>query len=123
MSTVTLVMDDFEQDVPAVATLNFSWEGTEYEIDVSEENLEWARELMAPLVETARKVGKQGRTPKRVRSDRERTHATSPGSDERMAIRDWARANGWPNQSNQGVISKKIMEAYHAAHPDGLASN
>lgn len=130
MATKTMLVDDFDGD-EATETIHFGLDGKEFAVDVNEMNAEWVRELMAPLLAVARKVPRST-SAKALAQTRQSTPGTgralsdgrggskSPTAEQehRMKIRNWARENGWPQKSNQGVISKPIMEAYRAAHPD-----
>jgi hypothetical protein len=46
-----------------------------------------------------------------------------PDAVDPKEVREWARANGWPDLGPRGRIGGEILEAYQAAHPaPGLRS-
>jgi len=89
--------------------VTFGFDGTHYELDLTDENLEALREAFSDYVAAARKVSSRsgrassGSTPKR-------------GNTEELAkIRQWAAANGH-EVSTRGRISQTVRDAYTAAH-------
>lgn len=88
-------------------TVNFTWDGTPYEIELSKKNAVAFEKAIKPYLEAAR----------RVRSNRNRRPATSSRSHNRdlSAIRDWAAKNGY-EVSTRGRIAFSVIEAYEAAN-------
>lgn len=89
-------------------SISFAFEGKEYSIDLSDENAEQFRQLMAPYVENGHRL-----TGTKARAARKTPSKASSG--ETKAIREWARANGY-NVSDRGRIPAEIVEAYAAAN-------
>lgn len=90
-------------------TVQFSFDGSHYEIDLSDDNAEQLREAFSDYIAAARKTGNRsgrassGSAPKR-------------GNSEELAkIREWAAANGH-EVSSRGRISQAVRDAYDAAH-------
>jgi Lsr2 len=113
--TTVKFIDDLDGS-EASGTFDFSLEGRQYQIDLSDENAAKLREALTPFIDAARKAGGRGsgrgrgqRQPvaeeKRSRSRREDT----------AAIREWARQNGH-QVSERGRIPKSVLEAYQAAN-------
>jgi Lsr2 len=108
MASVTEVrlVDDIDGG-EADETVAFDLEGKNYEIDLSENHAAKLREVLAPYLRAARRVGSsptaRGRrtTPARPAADRQET----------AAIRDWAAANGFA-VSTRGRIAADVREAY-----------
>lgn len=90
-------------------TVTFGFDGSNYEIDLTDDNTDALREAFSDYVAAARKVsGRFGRSsggsaPKRG------------NSDELAKIREWAKANGH-EVSSRGRISQAVRNAYDAAH-------
>jgi hypothetical protein len=109
-TTVRLVDDLDGSD--GSGTFDFSLDGRQYQVDLSDKNAAKLRDALAPFIGVARKTGGRGRRTQRqtamtdtpVRSNREDT----------AAIREWARANGH-KVNDRGRIAKSVMEAYKAA--------
>jgi hypothetical protein len=108
--TTVRFVDDLDGS-DASGTFDFSLEGRQYQVDLSDENAAKLRDALAPFIDVARKTGGRGRptqrqtamTDKPVRSHREETHA----------IREWAREHGH-QVSDRGRIPKSVLEAYRA---------
>ena len=134
----TRLVDDID-GTDAVETVTFSFEGHQYEIDLSDRNATRLRESLAAFVGAARRAGgtRQSRTttaPRTARTARTgattapRTAPTSTaptstapptapsttgGKDREQtaAIREWARQNGH-QVSDRGRIPNSVIEAY-----------
>ena len=99
----------------ASGTVDFSLEGRNYQIDLSDENAAKLREALTPFIDAARKAGR--RSGGRARSQRQTALTEKPGRssrEETQAIREWARQNGH-QVSDRGRIPKSVLEAYQAA--------
>ncbi len=97
----------------------FSLEGTEYEIDLSEENVDRLREALSPFIDAARQVQPRfGNAPAQSRgsSTKRRSSSSSSSDSSRLAeIRTWANQNGYPT-GDRGRLRQEIIDAYEAAH-------
>ena len=100
--TQVIVEDDLDGS-PAHETLNFTFDGITYEIDLNQVNATQLRDAMNPWVRHARRVS--GRRP--------RGHNARPGTS--TEVRLWAIAQGM-NVSRRGRIPQDIKDAYAAAH-------
>ncbi|MGD7003512.1 histone-like nucleoid-structuring protein Lsr2 [Corynebacterium halotolerans] len=105
---VTQYFDDLdstplgEEDLHIV---RFGFEGTDYILDLSEQNAQKFQQLMEPYVKAARKMS----TPKAPRRESVSTRGNS------RAIRQWAQEQGM-KIANRGKIPHEIIDAYHKAH-------
>jgi hypothetical protein len=107
---ITQLIDDISGEVieGRGETINFSYKGKAYTIDLSPENAEAFDKAISPYVSAATPAGRTSaatKTKSGAKVDRDQT----------QAIRDWARAHGH-DVSGRGRISAKIQELYHAAH-------
>jgi len=104
--TIVVLEDDLDGS-KADETLNFSVDGTEYEIDLNSEHANELRSTLSRYTNVARKTsGGRGRPAGRK--------STTSGTDSK-AIRLWAIDNG--HQVNtRGRIQADIVEKYQAAH-------
>ncbi len=103
--TVTVELEDDLDRGPADETVQFGFDGTDYEIDLSEKNARDFRTQLAPFVEHARKSGR-GPTRRAPRTAAVRHR----GGD----VRAWAKDHGIP-VSDRGRIPASVMEQYLAA--------
>ncbi len=93
-----LLVDDLDGS-PADETVQFSLDGTDYEIDLSTDH---ARELRERLKEYVRRGRTESRPPR--------------ARHEAARIRAWALHNGF-DVAPRGRIHRDILDAYHRAHP------
>jgi hypothetical protein len=91
----------------AEETLRFSFDGADYEIDLSAQNSAELREAMVPFISHGRRI--------RSGSGDRRARTVSAGREETQKIREWASANGY-NPNSRGRISQDIKKAYEDAH-------
>lgn len=103
--TTTEFTDDLDGGV-AAGTVSFSFDGSNYEIDLSKKNRNAMEKALRPYIDHARKA-------RSTRSRRSTSAAPSRRSD-LAAIRAWATENGF-KVSERGRISHEVVEAYDAA--------
>lgn len=104
--TITRLRDDLDGS-DANATIQFSWDGVAYEIDLSTENADAFKAELERYTGAARRVS---RTPRR-------SPARRPTGQLRVdlnAVREWATANGH-TVAARGRIAAAIVDAFHAA--------
>jgi hypothetical protein len=104
--TVVVLEDDLDGS-EASETLNFSVDGTEYEIDLNAGHANELRSALSRYTNAARKVT-SGRS-------RPVTRKTSGAGTDAKAIRMWAIDNGL-QVNTRGRIQADIVEKYLAAH-------
>ncbi|MDQ1058102.1 hypothetical protein QFZ23_002003 [Arthrobacter globiformis] len=104
--TVVVLEDDLDGS-EASETLNFSVDGTEYEIDLNADHANELRSALSRYTNAARKV-----TGGRSRPVARKSSGT--GTDAK-AIRMWAIDNGL-QVNTRGRIQADIVEKYLAAH-------
>ena len=110
----THLVDDLTGDVIEAGdgrTVKFAFNGSSYEIDLTEENAEKLREAFSDYVAAARKVAGG-------RGSRQGSSTTSKGrssADDLAKIREWASANGY-EVAARGRISQQVRDAYDAAN-------
>ena len=87
-------------------TVSFSYNGVQYEIDLSEKNAKKFDDALAPFVSAARRVGgRQSRGPGSTKADKHQLGA----------MREWARQHGM-KVSDRGRVSQEVQNAYNSAH-------
>jgi hypothetical protein len=102
-----VVLEDDLDGSEASETLNFSVDGTEYEIDLNADHANELRSALSRYTNAARKLsGGRGRPA--------RKSSTGAGTDAK-AIRMWALDNGL-KVNTRGRIQADIVEKYQAAH-------
>ena len=105
-------IDDTPLDADNVNLVEFSYKGSDYVLDLSEENAQAFAEALEPYISKATKVSKS-------RSTSRAASTSTPKSDPKRnkRIRDWARDNGH-TVSSRGQISHEIIAEYELAHPE-----
>ncbi len=103
-----LLVDDISGG-EADETVTFALDGATYEIDLSTDNADKLRSLLADYVEAGRRTG--------GRASRGRGRAARPsgGSADTAKIRSWAKENGY-EVNDRGRVPATIREAYEKAH-------
>jgi len=104
---IQTILDDDIDGGPADSTIQFSLQGTQYEIDLSKKNEEKLIAALEPFTSRARKIGGGRRS-----STKSPTGKTD--KSQLQVIRDWARANGH-QVSDRGRISQEVQDAFNAS--------
>jgi hypothetical protein len=108
---ILLTCDLDEEDVAAVETVSFSYDGNSYAFELCEEHLQEFSSTMQGYIAAARRADGAGRRP-RVSAG---LRGAGRSSKEDLApVREWARANGY-RVSDRGRIPGEVRDAYAAA--------
>ena len=110
---ITSLVDDLTGDTiesGAGRTVQFTFDGSSYEIDLSDDNADKLREAFSDYIAAARKVSGRGPRTGSAGSTKSRSN-----SDDLAKIRVWAMANGH-EVAARGRISQQVREAYDAAN-------
>lgn len=92
-------------------TVRFALDGTSYEIDLSDNNIEQLHASLATWIDAARKTS--GRSTGSSSSSTSSSKKSDP--KQLQAIREWGNSNGH-KVSDRGRIPANVVEAYEAAH-------
>ena len=102
---VSVVLEDDLTGGPAVQTIRFAFEGTDYEIDLNAKNAARFGKQLAPYLEHARRAGRaHSRRSGRIAANRQRSGD----------IRAWAKEHGLA-VSERGRIPASVVEQYDAS--------
>lgn len=99
----TKLLDDLD-GTPAERTFQFGFDGVNYEIDLSTDNIQTFHGVVDEFVEKARKVTVARRVVK----------SAGLNPDHSRAVRAWARQNGH-QVSDRGRLSAELIAAFDAA--------
>ena len=113
MARREILTDDIDGSEGA-QTISYTVDGQEYEIDLSEENVQRFHAAVEPFVSKSRQVERQAAPARRGRGDGRRRSGSS-GRDDIPQIRAWAESQGM-DVSGRGRIKKEVIDAYDAAH-------
>jgi hypothetical protein len=106
--TTTTITDDLDgtKDATEVA---FSYNGTDFTIDLSKKNAAAFEKALKPYIDAATKVSRRS-------SSRRTKSASSTGARQDLAqVREWAKSQGI-EVSERGRVSASVLEQYDAAH-------
>jgi Lsr2 len=101
----TLFIDDIDGG-EAEGTVRFALDGSEYEIDLSTKHSDELRDSLKNYIAHARKVGGTGRRAGRS--------ARKPSAIDTVAVRAWARENGY-DIKERGRVPADLVDKYQAA--------
>ncbi|MFF3407501.1 Lsr2 family protein [Streptomyces sp. NPDC002742] len=107
--TVVILTDDLTGG-DADETMTFGLDGKTFEIDLNDKNAAKLRKLLAPYVEAGRKLSGKASGGARGRGGPAKTNG-----EDTVAIRAWARENGY-DVNDRGRVPATIREAYHKAN-------
>ena len=102
---VTVELEDDLDGGPADETVRFGFDGSDYEIDLSNKNAATLRRQLKPFIEHARKAG---------RGQRRRSTRTPSSRQHSGAVRAWAKQQGIA-VSERGRIPASVIDQYEIA--------
>lgn len=105
------LVDDIDGS-PATATIEFTFDGKNYVIDLSEQHADEFNKALAPYIEHARRAR---RAPANKRKSRSSSEAARIKRQKNAEIRAWALENG-VTVSKRGQLGQDTIAAYEAAH-------
>lgn len=109
------LIDDIDGS-PATATIEFTFDGKNYVIDLSEQHADEFNKALAPYIEHAR------RAPANKRKSRSSSEAARVKRQKNAEIRTWALENG-VTVSKRGQLGQDTIAAYEATHAAPTAEN
>lgn len=125
VQTIITVVDDFDDkeiDDGLADTIDFTWEGTSYTIDLRPTNADKFRKDMEKWLAAATKVtGRRGRPKGTGGSSRPGT-GSGRSKEELANIREWLKANGH-EVNDRGRIKSDLIDLYDSAHAPSAQSS
>lgn len=112
------LIDDIDGS-PATTTIEFSMDGKNYIIDLSEQHADEFNKALAPYIEHARRAR---RAPANKRKSRSSSEAARVKRQKNAQIRAWALENG-VTVSKRGQLGQDTIAAYEAAHAAPIAES
>jgi|SRR4051812_20356235 len=107
------LIDDLDGGL-AEESLSFGLDGVQYTIDLSAKNATELRDVLAPFVTAATKLGRGPAATPPARGGRGRPVLSARAEREQnRAIREWAQSKGL-EVSDRGRIRADIVERFHA---------
>lgn len=109
---VEQLVDDLDGG-KAVEVVRFSYQGVDYEIDLSARNAKAMDKAVSPYISAARRVGGR-RSGSRRSPGRAAARSSRRGPDARL-VREWAASQGI-DVSTRGRVRADVMRQYQDAH-------
>lgn len=106
------LVDDIDGS-PATATIEFTFDGKNYVIDLSEQHADEFNKALAPYIEHARRA--RATKKKASHKSRSSSEAARVKRQKNAEIRAWALENG-VTVSKRGQLGQDTIAAYEAAH-------
>jgi hypothetical protein len=103
------LVDDIDGG-PAEETVSFSYQGVDYDIDLSAKNAAALRNLLTPYADAGRRTTGQRPTSRRLASVKPSAAKTDP-----KAVREWATKEG-KAVSSRGRVPASLVAEFHEAH-------
>ena len=110
---ITTLIDDLDGK-PADRTVEFSLDGTNYTIDLSDANAGKLRKALDPFIAAGTRVGR-GAAARAAGRPASSTGRAGGDRDQNRAIREWAVQNGH-QVSERGRIPQNVIDAFRATH-------
>jgi hypothetical protein len=122
MAKKVIIVDDIDgTEADGIVTQRFSLGPDFYEIDLCPQNLLSLRTVLEPFVSAGRPV-RGGHRPKPAAAPRPQGNsALDFPRQQRLAIRNWARDNGY-DVGERGVFSQEVLAAYREASEEAEAA-
>jgi hypothetical protein len=120
VARTVIVTDDLDGSSPA-EPVQFTYDGVNWEIDLSAKNREKLQKALQPFLDKAHpadmaqpKTTTQTKTRTRTRTRTRPSRSAKDGRENLDAIRQWAQENGY-KVGDRGRIAKSIIEEYELA--------
>ncbi|MFC7432515.1 MULTISPECIES: Lsr2 family protein [unclassified Agrococcus] len=114
--TIVEIVDDISGEPLADGagrTVSFSFDGAQYEIDLTHGHAEELRDALEPWIAAARRVSGTTRASSGSGASRSGRSGSSRASKDVQAIREWAAEHGF-QVATRGRIPANVVEAYEA---------
>lgn len=108
-TTITQITDDLDGSKDA-QEVSFSFQGTDYTIDLSKKNQAAFEKALKPYLDAATKTSKRSSGGSARRG---RTSTTRKNGPDLAAVREWAKSKGI-EVSDRGRVSRSVLEQYSA---------
>ena len=114
VARTVIVTDDLDGSSPA-EPVQFTYDGVNWEIDLSAKNREKLQKALQPFLDKAHPADMaQPKTKTTTRTRTRRSRSAKNGRENLEAIRQWAQENGY-KVGDRGRIAKSIIEEYELA--------
>lgn len=113
---VVYIKSDFDHSLLADETLEFTWRGKVYEIDVTSGQAAELEAVVQEWINVGRPKKRGKRTAKAATPVNCEPAAEKTGTAQRKRIREWGRENGF-TVARTGYIKADVLAGYAAAHP------
>ena len=114
----TILIDDISgEEISDGETINFTWRGVAYAIDLSSAHVTKFEKAINPFLKVARRDARRNSTTPQSQSKRKTAHTDK---EQLAKIREWAHEEGL-TVSERGRIAYEVRDAYDRAHAEAMA--
>ena len=122
MAKKVIIVDDIDgTEGDGIVTQRFSLGSDFYEIDLCPQNLLSLRTALEPFVSAGRRVRGGNRRKPEPAPRQQGNSALDFPRQQRLAIRNWARDNGY-DVADRGAFSQDVLAAYREASEEAEAA-
>ena len=122
MAKKVIIVDDIDgTESDGIVTQRFSLGSDFYEIDLCPQNLLSLRAALEPFVSAGRRVRSGNRRKSEPAPRQQGNSALDFPRQQRLAIRNWARDNGY-DVADRGAFSQEVLAAFREAHEEAEAA-
>ena len=122
MAKKVIIVDDIDgTESDGIVTERFSLGSDFYEIDLCPQNLLSLRTALEPFVSAGRRVRGGNRRKSEPAPRPQGNSALDFPREQRLAIRNWARDNGY-DVADRGAFSQDVLAAYREASEEAEAA-
>ena len=122
MAKKVIIVDDIDgTEGDGIVTHRFSLGSDFYEIDLCPQNLLSLRTALEPFVSAGRRVRGGNRRKPEPAPRQQGNSALDFPREQRLAIRNWARDNGY-DVADRGAFSQDVLAAYREASEEAEAA-
>jgi len=122
MAKKVIIVDDIDgTEGDGIVTQRFSLGSDFYEVDLCPQNLLSLRAALEPIVSAGRRVTRGQHKKKPASESKQGNSAFDFPREQRVAIRTWARDNGY-DVADRGAFSQELLAAYRDASEEAEAA-
>lgn len=102
--TDDLTGEEFSED--EITTIEFSYGGRDFRIDLGPKNATKLDDLLTPYMDKAERVNRRASS----------ASGSAPKKNHRPGLRQWAEEQGLVEKGGRGRLPNSVLEAWDAAH-------
>ncbi len=106
--------DDLDGSSEDVVTVYYTWNGSDFEIDLSAANRDRFTKALAPFLDASRRQAVQ-LTGRSSSFSKQKAKSAGVGSSDAALARAWGRSTGHPDVTERGRVKPTLLQAWQSA--------